>query len=212
MSETEIDEYKLDTNQNKNEILRVSLLNDRVYMCITDLDKPEETHNNIIRLEQFRNACEAFNKTKTIKEALNLIKSTIENGRILISEDEEAGNIDIKFNIRLGKKNYPPFVIGLPIDEGSEDEEEEDDEQIINQSEEENKKQNNVEVLPPKFDYQGDIAAEAKYGQTTKNTTEYANPIIKNDIKELMVLLEVLHSPQDFKQKMEKNLILILNN
>ena len=192
MSETEIDEYKLDTNQNKNEILRVSLLNDRVYMCITDLDKPEETHNNIIRLEQFRNACEAFNKTKTIKEALNLIKSTIENGRILISEDEEAGNIDIKFNIRLGKKNYPPFVIGLPIDEGSEDEEEEDDEQIINQSEEENKKQNNVEVLPPKFDYQGDIAAEAKYGQTTKNTTEYANPIIKNDIKEPNLVLEYI--------------------
>ena len=192
MSETEIDEYKLDTNQNKNEILRVSLLNDRVYMCITDLDKPEETHNNIIRLEQFRNACEAFNKTKTIKEALNLIKSTIESGRILISEDEEAGNIDIKFNIRLGKKNYPPFVIGLPIDEGSEDEEEEDDEQIINQSEEENKKQNNVEVLPPKFDYQGDIAAEAKYGQTTKNTTEYANPIIKNDIKEPNLVLEYI--------------------
>ena len=192
MSETEIDEYKLDTNQNRNEILRVSLINNRVYMSITDLDKPEQTHNNIIRLEQLRNACEVFDKTKTIKEALNLIKSTIESGRILISEDEEAGNIDIKFNIRLGKKNYPPFVIGLPLDEGSEGEEEEDDEEIINQPEEENKKQNNVEVLPTKFDYQGDMAAEAKYGQTTSNTTEYVNPIIKNDIKEPNLVLEYI--------------------
>ena len=189
MAETEVDQYKLDTKQGKDQSLRVSLLNNRVYMHIVNLNNPAETHSNLIRLEQFKNACEAFDNIKTIKEALNIIKSTIENGRILISEDEEAGNIDIKFNIRLGKKNYPPFVIGLPLDEESEVEEEE--EEIINQSEDD-KKQNNVEVLPTKFDYQGDKAAEAKYGQTTENTTEYANPIIKNDIKETNLVLEYI--------------------
>jgi hypothetical protein len=104
MAETEVDQYKLDTKQGKDQSLRVSLLNNRVYMHIVNLNNPAETHSNLIRLEQFKNACEAFDNIKTIKEALNIIKSTIENGRILISEDEEAGNIDIKFNIRLGKK------------------------------------------------------------------------------------------------------------
>lgn len=190
MGETEIDEYKLDTKQGKNQTLRVSLLNNRVYISIINVDNPSETHSNLIRLEQFRSACDVFDKIQTIKEALDLIKTTIENGRILISEDEEADNIDVKFNIRYGKKNYPPFVIGLPLDE--DDDEEEEEEEIINQSENENKKQDNVEVLPPKFDYQGDTEAAEKYGETIENTTEYANPIIKNDIKKTNLVLEYI--------------------
>ena len=37
-----------------------------------------------------------------------------------------------------------------------------------------------MKMMTTKFDYQGDLAAETKYGQTTKNTTEYANPILKH--------------------------------
>ena len=108
MGETEIDEYKLDTNQGKKQhALRVSLINNCVSLVITNMNNPKEKFYNLIRLEQFRNACEAFDEIKTIKEAIIAIKNTIESGRILISEDEEAKNIDIKFNIRLGKKDYP---------------------------------------------------------------------------------------------------------
>ena len=190
MGETEIDEYKLDTNQGKKQhTLRVSLINNRVSMIIINMNNPKVKFSNLIRLEQFRNACEAFDETKTIKEALNAIKNTIESGRILISEDEEAKNIDIKFNIRLGKKNYPPFVIGLPIDDPPEEEEV----QILEKNNKENnKKENDVEVLPTKFDYQGDIEAAAKYGETTKNTTEYANPIIKSNVKKPNLILEYI--------------------
>jgi hypothetical protein len=184
MAETEIDEYKLDTNQGKKNLtLRVSLINDRVNMVIKNINNPKEKYSNLIRLEQFRNACEAFDETKTIMQALILIKNTIEDGRILLSEDEEAKNIDIKFNIILEKKNYPPFVIGLPSDDPEEEEE-------INKSEDQ--KQNNIEVLPIKFDYQGDLEAAAKYGKTTKNTTEYANPIIKSNVKEPNLILEYI--------------------
>ena len=187
MAESEVDEYKLDTNQGKkHHTFRVSLINDRVNLLITNIDNPNEKHSNLVRLEQLRSACEAFDKTKTIKEALFLIKDTIENNRILISEDEEAGNIDIKFNIRVGKKNYSPFVIGLPLDDPPE-EEGEDKNEAENSS-----KRNDVEVLPTKFDYQGDLEAEAKYGQSMKNTTEYVNPIIKSNVKEPNLILEYI--------------------
>jgi len=187
MAESEVDEYKLDTNQGKkHHTFRVSLINDRVNLLITNMDNPNEKHSNLVRLEQLRSACEAFDKTKTIKEALFLIKDTIENSRILISEDEEAGNIDIKFNIRVGKKNYSPFVIGLPLDDPPE-EEGEDKNEAENSS-----KRNDVEVLPTKFDYQGDLEAEAKYGQSMKNTTEYVNTIIKSNVKEPNLILEYI--------------------
>ena len=192
MEETEIDIYKLDTNHGKkHHTFRVSILNNRVNLLMTNMNNPSEKHSNLVRLEQFRSACEAFNTTKTIKEALFLLKDTIENSRILISEDEEAGNVDIKFNIRIGDKNYPPFVIGLPLDEPEEEEVEEEKKKLL-EIEEVAPKKKNIEVLPTKFDYQGDLEAEAKYGKITKNTTEYSNPIIKSDIKEPQVYLEYI--------------------
>jgi hypothetical protein len=201
MVETEVDEYKLDTNQGKKQhTLRVSLINDRVSLIIVNMNNKKEKYYNLIRLDQFRNACEAFDEIQTIKEALSLIKNTIENNHILISEDEEAKNIDIKFNVRIGKKNYPPFVIGLPIDDPEEEQVEQKiktqtkaqtDVQIPTQTQVTNK-ENDVEVLPTKFDYRGDKEAAAKYGQTTNNTTEYVNPIIKSNIKKPNLILEYI--------------------
>ena len=185
MAESEMDEYKLDTNQGKkHHTFRVSLINNRVNLLMTNMDNPSEKHSNLVRMEQLRTACEAFNKTKTIKQALQLIKDTIENNRILISEDDEGGNIDIKFNIRIGKKNYPPFVIGLPLDEAEEEEK--------NESETDVSKKKDVEVLPTKFDYQGDLEAEARYGKTMKNTTEYINPIIQSNVKDTNLIIEYI--------------------
>ena len=191
MAETDIDEYKLDTNQGKkHQTLRVSLINDElVSLVITEINNPKEKFYNLIRLDQFRAACEAFDETKTIKEALNLIKETIEGGRILLSEDEENKNIDIKFNITLKKRTYPPFVIGLPIGP-PEEEEEEEVKPDTNKKEKEN--ENDIEILPTKFDYQGDLAAENKYGQSTKNTTEISNTIIKAQMKEPNLILEYI--------------------
>ena len=189
MAETDIDEYKLDTNKGKkHQTLRVSLINDElVSLVITEINNPKEKYYNLIRLDQFRNACEAFEETKTIKEALNLIKETIEEGHILLSEDEENKNIDIKFNISLKQKSYPPFVIGLPIGPPEEEEEEE-----IKSETNKKENENDIEVLPTKFDYQGDLEAETKYGQTTKNTTEYVNPIIKSQMKKPNLVLEYI--------------------
>ena len=198
MVETEVDEYKLDTNQGKKQhVLRVSLINDRVSLIILNMNNKKEKFYNYVRLEQFKNACEAFDNIKTIKEAINLIKTTIEEGSILLSEDDESKNIDIKFNVHIGKKKYPPFVIGLPIDDPSEEVQEVQVQEvqggtIVEPTTHTTSKENKIEVLPTKFDYQGDKEAAAKYGETTKNTTEYANPIIKADIKEPNLILEYI--------------------
>ena len=46
-------------------------------------------------------------------EAFALIKNTIERGNILVSDDEKAGNIEIKFNINLQKKLFLHLLLGF---------------------------------------------------------------------------------------------------
>ena len=71
MVETEIDEYKIKTNQGKKQLtLKVSLKNNRVSMIVKNLDNPKLKFSNYIRLEQFRNACEVFDNTKVNTETL----------------------------------------------------------------------------------------------------------------------------------------------
>ena len=55
-----------------------------------------------------------------------------------------------------------------------------------------NNQNKNMEILPTTFDYQGNKEAEMKYGQSTKSTTEYINPIIKSDVKEPNLILEYI--------------------
>ena len=106
MVESEIDEYKLDTNQGKKEqTLRVSVVtNDRICMLISNPKDLKDRYINLITLQELRDVCGAFNATNTISEAAVILKSAIENNCILYSEDEESGNVEIKFNITIGKK------------------------------------------------------------------------------------------------------------
>ena len=196
MVESEIDEYKLDTNQGKkDQTLRVSIVTDRICMLISNPKDLRERYINLITLQQLRDVCEIFNTTKTINEAAAILKNAIENNLILYSEDEESGNVEIKFNISQGKKKFPPFVIPLPFDSDDDDKQNESKPQI---EEEEiqyvttNENENDVEVLPTKYDYQGNKEAEAKYGKSDKSTVDYAEPIIQSKVKEANVILEYI--------------------
>ena len=168
MVEEEIDEYKLDINQGKKHLaLRVSLINNFISLIIKNMNNPREKYTNLIRLEQLKNVCKIFNETKTIMEALALIKNTIERGNILVSDDEKAGNIEIKFNINFQKKAFPPFVIGLPLDIPKKDK---IDSKTL-------KIKNNSKLLSSKLNYQGEIESKTKNGQSPKD-----NIILKNKI------------------------------
>ena len=195
MVESEIDEYKLDTNQGKKEqTLRVSIVTDRICMLISNPKDLKDRYINLITLEQLRDVCGAFNAINTISEAASILKSAIENNLILYSEDEESGNVEIKFNITIGKKSYPPFVIPLPYDTDSDDEQNESDIQIENQNPNviQSEKEEDIEVLPTKFDYQGNKEAEAKWGRSTKSTIDYENHIIRSGVKKPNVILEYI--------------------
>ena len=183
MVESEIDEYKLDTNQGKkDQTLRVSIVTDRICMLISNPKDLRERHINLITLQQLRDVCEIFNTTKTISEAAAVLKNAIENNLILYSEDEESGNVEIKFKISHGKKQYPPFVIPLPFDSDEDDKYNESKHQIEEEEEIQyaTTNENEVEVLPTQYDYQGNKEAEAKYGKSDKNTIDYEEPIIKS--------------------------------
>ena len=185
MSEEDIEEYIIDTKEGKGHFtLRVSLVEERIKLLITSTERPNKKYYNLVRLSQLKEACNAFDKINTIKDALNIIKTNIESGNILISE-ENIDVIDVKFVLKINGKNYSPFFIGLPIDN------DEDTTSNINTSEK-NDDKNNYEVLPTKFDYQGNKEAEMKYGKSTKSTTEYIKPIIQADVKEPNLVLEYI--------------------
>ena len=191
MVESDIEEYTIDTKEGKNHFtLRVSLYDNRVRLLITTAERPNKKYYNLVKLSQLQEACNAFEKVKTIKDALIILKNNIESGNILISEDN-IDVIDVKFVLKINGKNYSPFVIGLPIDNDSENEEPKKNSNIKNTSEKK-EENNNIEVLPTKFDYQGNKEAELRYGQTTKSTTEYVKPIIQSDVKEPNLVLEVI--------------------
>jgi hypothetical protein len=199
MVESEIDEYKLDTNQGKkDQTLRISIVTDRICMLISNPKDLRERYINLITLEQLRDVCPIFEKTQTISEAVAILKNAIETNHILYSEDEESGNVEIKFNISQGQTSFPPFVIPLPFDSDEEDKQNvevaqmEDENQTENETPHENENENDIEVLPTKYDYQGNKEAEAKYGKSDKSTVDYAEPIIQSKVKEANVILEYI--------------------
>ena len=192
MAESEIEEYIIDTKEGKNHFnLRVSLYDDRVKLLITTAERPNKKYYNLVRLSQLKEACNAFDNISTIKAALIILKNNIEQGNIMISE-ENIDVIDVKFVLKINGKNYSPFVIGLPIDEDDINNELPSQKKEAANNQEKNNKDNNVEVLPTAFDYQGNKEAELKYGQSTKSTTEYINPIIKSDVKAPNLILEYI--------------------
>ena len=187
MSETEIEEYIIDTKEGKSHFtLRVSLFDDRVKLLITSDERPNKKYYNLVRLSQLKEACVAFEKVNTINDALIILKNNIESGNIMISE-ENMDVIDIKFVLKVKGKNCSPFFIGLPIDNDPESNNNTKEEPV-----EKNDENKDYEVLPTTFDYQGNKEAELKYGKSTENTTEYVKPIIQADVKEPKLTLEYI--------------------
>ena len=170
MSDNEFFEYNLST-EDKKQSLKLSLSEDKILIILENKTNINEKYSTLISLSQLAKLNEAFDKINSLKEALHILTNTIESGNIFLLNGEES--IIIKFKIKTDKKEYPPFQIELPINK-------------------EEQKKDNYEVLPIKFDYQGNKEAEEKYGKITENTTEYNKPIIESDYKEPIIQLEYI--------------------
>ena len=172
MVETDIDSYKLNSDDRKQS-LRISLINnEKISLILIDI-MTKQRYSSLVNLSQLKQVCEVFQSINNIKEALNILKNTIESGNIMITEDPKENIIELKYTVILNNEEYPPFDINLLL-EG------------------ETKEKENVQVLPPKFDYQGNKEAESKYGNTTNDTTEYVKPIVESNVKPPILQLEYI--------------------
>ena len=178
MTETDDDTYKLNSD-GRNQTLRVSLINnEQISLILTNISS-NQRFSALITLEQFMEVCEAFKSCKNSKEGLQLIKDTIEAGNIMIVEDPQENGMEIKFNVTIEDEQYPAFDIKLDLENENENERNEENDE-------------DVQVLPPTFDYQGNQEAETRYGTTQENTTENLKDIVQSDVKPPILQLEYI--------------------
>ena len=163
MEETEADTYNLSSKERK-QTLKISLINNQqISMIIVNLDT-EQRYSAMVTLPKLKELCKIFQSIESPKEALSILKTSIESGGIVLIEDLQENIIELKYTISTDEGDYPPFDINLYLEKGKENENKDDEE--------------DVQVLQPIFDYKGNQEAETKYGNTTKDTTEFVKPIV----------------------------------
>ena len=180
MSKNDFFEFNL-SSDNKSQSLQLSLYDNRISIILENKSDPNEKYTALIELSQLAEICEAFQNINSLKEALILLADTVEAGNIYLTVEKDQ--IDLKLSIQTEKEKYPPFIIQLLLENQNI---EETPERVQEAPKEE------FETLPAKFDYQGNIEAEEKYGKSTQNTTEFNKPIIKSDYKQPIVQLEYI--------------------
>jgi hypothetical protein len=194
MVESEVDIYNLSSEERK-QTLRVSLINnEQISMIIVNLST-EQRYTALVSLTELRKLCGVFESTETPKEALSIIKDVIESGGIALTEDLEINVIELKFNINTNQGEMS-FDINLNLEKPNENEKPQEN---VKQSEKPNENGNekkdgeeDVQVLQPIFDYNGNREAESKYGKQTKDTTEFVKPIVQSNIKPPVLELEII--------------------
>ena len=171
MSETEVDVYKLNSEE-RQQSFRISIINnEQISMILTNITT-DQKYTASVSLPQLRKVCQVFMSINNIKEAIQILKETIEGGNIELTEDPEKNIIELNYKVIIEDKEFPPFEIHLGLEKENNEEE--------------------VQVLPPKFDYQGNKEAENKYGNTTDNTTEFIKPIVQSNVKPPILQLEYI--------------------
>ena len=171
MTETEADDYKLNA-EGIQQTLHVSLINNNQIALILINFSKNLRYSSYLSLQSLKKLSGAFSEVKTIQEALTIIKNTIESGNIALSQDPKDNSMAINFEITLASGSFPEFEVNLNL--------------------EESQNNNDQEELPVTFDYQGNVEAQLKYGNSKNSTTEYNKPIIKSDIKPPIVQLEYI--------------------
>ena len=170
MTETEVDEYKLNST-GRQQSLKISLINNQ-QIAMTLINKnTNQQYSSYLSLQSLQNLSQAFSNVKSIQEALSILKSTIESGNISLIEDTKDSSYSIVYEITTESGKYPEFEVNLNLEQSQAD--------------------NSQQELPVTFDYQGNAEAEAKYGKSTKSTTE-TNTIVESQVKPPVVQLEYI--------------------
>ncbi len=179
MVETDANTYNLSSKE-RNQSLKISLINEQqINMIIVNLDT-EQQYTALVTLPQIKEMCQYFQSVQTPKEALSILKTCIESGGIILMEDLEENNIELKYSIKTEKGELIPFDIILNLDKESENQNQNNDEE------------KDVQILQPIFDFKGNQEVETKYGNVTNDTTEFIKPIVQSNYKPPVLELEII--------------------
>jgi len=112
MTEAEVDRYSLDC-KNKHLSLKVCLLDyEKILFELTNKQGPE-MYKALLSTEELCDLCYVFYSSESINDTLELIKKTIESGKIALEEKTKESKIELELNISLDSVDYPSFIINL---------------------------------------------------------------------------------------------------
>ena len=117
MIETEVDEYKLNSETHQQS-LHISLINNEKIAMILINKLTNQRYSSYLSLQSLKQLSQAFSKVNNIKDALTILKTTIESGNISLIEDTKDSSIYIiTYEISLDSKKYPEFEVNLTLEE-----------------------------------------------------------------------------------------------
>ena len=167
MIETDIDKFKLNSNDRELS-LKVSIIDNKDILMVITNKTTQRKFTNLFSLPELKNLSKAFYSSASIKDASIIIKNTIESGRLAIEEDDKEKSMAIELEISLASGNFPPFAIKLLEDSNSSQVKE---------------NPSDIQQVPPQnLNYQNNI---------TGKTTELQS-IVQSDVKPPILELEYI--------------------
>ena len=116
MIETEADEYKLNSETHQQS-LRISLINNEKIAMILINKLTNQRYSSYLSLQNLKQLSQAFARVNNIKDALTILKTTIESGNISLIEDTKDSSMSINYEITLDSMKYPEFEVNLTLEE-----------------------------------------------------------------------------------------------
>ena len=115
MIETEVDEYRLSSEISKHS-LHISLIsNELIYMVITN-KLTNKRYSSYLPLQTLKLLSEAFSNVNNIKEALTILKNTIESQNITLFVSTDDSSISVIFKISLDYMKFQEFEVNLTLE------------------------------------------------------------------------------------------------
>ena len=106
MVETEVDEYRLNSAISKHS-LHISLINNELIAMIITNKLTNKRYSAYLSLQTLKLLSEAFTNINNIKEALAILKNTIESQNIILTVFSNDSLMSIIYKISLGYIKYP---------------------------------------------------------------------------------------------------------
>ena len=116
MIETEVDEYRLNSQISKHS-LHISLINNELIAMIITNKLTNKRYSSYLSLQTLKLLSEAFKNVNNIKEALTILKKTIESQNIILTVFSTDSLMSIIYKISLDYVKYSEFEVNLALEE-----------------------------------------------------------------------------------------------